>query len=112
VADAEKLTLEEPDGTVTEAGTVTALLLLESLTVCPPLPAAVFSVTVQLSVVVPVIDALAQVRLPGAGTPVPLRAITVVEFVEVPSDELLARVSEPESDPAAVGSNFTDTVEV
>ena len=36
--------------TVTEAGTVTELLLLDRVTVCPPVPAAALSVTVQVSV--------------------------------------------------------------
>ena len=36
--------------TVTEAGTVTELLLLDRVTACPPVPAAALSVTVQVSV--------------------------------------------------------------
>jgi hypothetical protein len=47
-------------GTITEAGTLTAALLLDSFTDCPPLPAAELSVTVQTSVPDPVIDALLQ----------------------------------------------------
>jgi hypothetical protein len=46
--------------TVTVAGTVTAALLLARLTLKPPLPAAALSVTVQLSLPDPVIDALLQ----------------------------------------------------
>jgi sulfur carrier protein ThiS len=42
------------------AGTVTAALLLARLTLKPPLPAAAVSVTVQLSLPDPVIDALLQ----------------------------------------------------
>ena len=46
--------------TVTEPGTVTTLLLLERLTLTPPLPAALLSVTVHASVPAPVIEALVQ----------------------------------------------------
>jgi hypothetical protein len=47
--------------TVTEAGTVTEVLLLESFTASPLLGAAPFSVTVQESTPDPAIDELAQV---------------------------------------------------
>jgi hypothetical protein len=43
-----------PLATVTDAGTVTALLLLDRFTASPPLPAAEVSVTVQASVAAPV----------------------------------------------------------
>jgi hypothetical protein len=69
---AVKLVLVAPDATVTEAGTVTAELLLARATVSPPLAAAAFSMTVQLSVPAPVIDPLAQ-----------LKALKLVEFVEL-----------------------------
>lgn len=39
-----------PDATVTEAGTDSAVLLLESATVAPPEPAACDNVTVQMEV--------------------------------------------------------------
>ena len=51
---AVKLAVVEPAATVTEAGTVTDELLLARLTVNPPVAAAAFSVTVQLSVPAPV----------------------------------------------------------
>jgi hypothetical protein len=92
---------------VTEAGTVTAESLLARLTVNPP-AAAVFSVTVQLSLPAPVIDPLAQLSAVSAGIPVPLRLISV----EVPLDELLVRVNEPLAAPAIVGSNCTVSVAV
>jgi hypothetical protein len=76
-------------GTVTVAGTVTAGLLLDRLTLSPPLAAAAFSVTVQASVPAPVIDALPQVSALSTGVPVPLRLIAAVSLVE----ELLAMVS-------------------
>jgi hypothetical protein len=90
------------------AGTVTAELLLARLTVKPPLAAATFSVTVQLSVPAPVIDPLLQLSPLNTGTPVPLRLITV----ELTLDELLVKVREPEAAPATVGSNCTVSVAV
>ena len=97
-----------PVATVTEAGTITAELLLARLTGKPPLTAAAFSVTVQLSVPTPVIDPLLQLSPLNTGTPVPVRLIKV----EVPLVELLVKVNEPESAPAAVGSNCTVSVAV
>jgi hypothetical protein len=47
---AVKAALAALAATVTEAGTVTELLLLDRVTVCPPVPAAALSVTVQVSV--------------------------------------------------------------
>ena len=100
---AVKLAVVEPTATVTEAGTVTVELLLARLTVNPPVAAAAFSVTVQLSVPAPVIEPLVQLSALSTATPVPLRPTTV----EVPLEELLVRVSEPEMAPATVGSNCT-----
>jgi hypothetical protein len=59
---AAKLVVVAPAATVTLAGTTTAVLLLARLTARPPLGAAAFSVTVQLSVPAAVIDALAQLN--------------------------------------------------
>jgi len=64
---AVKLALVDPAPTVTEAGTVTAELLLAKLTAKPPVGAAVFSVTVQLSVPAPVIDPLVHVSALNTG---------------------------------------------
>jgi hypothetical protein len=105
---AVKLAVVAPDATVTEAGSVTAELLLARLTANPPPAAAAFSVTVQVSVPATVIDPLLQASPLNTGIPVPLRLTTV----EVPLDELLVRVNEPESTPAAVGSNRTVNVAV
>ena len=85
-AVAKKPALLAPAATVTEAGTDTDELLLARLTVSPPLGAAVFSVTVQLSVPAPVIDPLAQLNevrfvmfaALAAEVPVPLSEITIV----------------------------------
>src|SRR5580692_9079390 len=57
---AENMTLVAVAGTVTEGGTVTAVLLLDRATLTPPLPAAALSVTVQESVPAPVIDEFTQ----------------------------------------------------
>ena len=79
-------------GTTTVAGTVTAALLLVRLTLKPPLPAAALSVTVQLSLPAPVIDALLQVsplKAPAAAVPVPVKLITAVPLV----DEVLCIVT-------------------
>jgi hypothetical protein len=105
---AVKLAVVEPAATVTEAGTVTVELLLAKLTVNPPVAAAAFRVTVQLSVPDPVNEPLVQLSALSTGTPVPLRLTTV----EVPPEELLVRVSEPEMAPAVVGSNCTVSVAV
>jgi hypothetical protein len=105
---AVKLAVVEPAATVTEAGTVTDELLLARLTAKPPVDAAAFSVTVQLSLPAAVIEPLAQLSALSTGTPVPLRLTTV----EVPLEELLVMVSEPEDAPAAVGSNCTVNVAV
>ena len=96
---AENVALKAPDGIVTEAGTATTLLLLARPTENPLFGAAAFRVTVQLSVPAPVSDALVQVRPVSTGTPVPVTLIVA----ELPLEELLARVSEPETAPAAVG---------
>jgi hypothetical protein len=52
--------LVEVAGTVTEEGSVTALLLLERLTTAPPLGADPVNVTVHASVPAPVMDELVQ----------------------------------------------------
>lgn len=97
-----------PAATVTLAGTVTAELLLARLTANPPLAAAAFKVMVQRSVPAPVIDPLVQLSALSTGTPLPVRLITV----DVPLEELLVIVSEPEAAPATVGSNCTVNVAV
>ena len=105
---AVKLAVVAPAATVTEAGTVTDELLLARLTAKPPLGAAAFRVTVQLSVPDPVNDPLVQLSPLSTGTAVPLSATAVV----VPVDELLVKVSVPEAAPVAVGSNCTVSVAV
>jgi hypothetical protein len=55
------------------AGTVTAVLLLERLTVSPPLGAAALSVTVQASLTDPVMDVLLQENALKGVTPASLK---------------------------------------
>jgi hypothetical protein len=98
---AVKPELTVPAGTLTDAGTVTALLLLERVTANPPGAAAAFRVTVQLSVPEPVMEAVVQLKLLRTGTPVPLSAITD----DVPLEELLVSVICPDDEPETVGLN-------
>ena len=105
---AEKLALVAAAATVTEAGTVTAELVLDRFTVNPPLAAAELSDTVQESVPAPVIDELVHVSPVSTGAPVPLR----VTWDDEPVEELLARVSVPLAAPALVGANWTVRVAV
>ena len=69
---AAKDALVAPAATVTEPGTVTVPLLLERLTLIPPVGAAPVRVGVQVTLPAPVIDELLQVRLlsDGAGVDV------------------------------------------
>ena len=79
-------------GTVTAAGTTTAELLLDKLTVIPPLGAAAVSETVHASVPDPVMAPLVHASAPsaaGTAVPVPLSGITDVGLL----DELLVIVS-------------------
>jgi len=103
-----KLALFWPDATVTDAGTITAALLLERLTASPLLSAAAFSVTVQISEPDPVIDPVAQVRPFTIGTPIPVK-LTLRAWL---SDELLLSDNCPVVVPEAVGSNSTLTLAV
>jgi hypothetical protein len=103
---AVKSALLAPAGTVTEAGTTTALLLLARFTPRPPLAAAAFSVTVQLSEPAPVIELLVQVSWLSIGTPVPLR----LTAVDVPVEELVVIVNWPVTVPDAVGLNWMGSV--
>jgi hypothetical protein len=103
---AEKLVVVAPAATVTEAGTVTEVLLLLRLTVKPPVGAAVFSETVQASEPAPVMEAFVQVSPVSTETPVPLRLMAAVPLVV----ELLAMVKVPLAAPATVGANCTVSV--
>jgi hypothetical protein len=100
---AVKLAVVAPEATVTEAGTLTAELLLARLTANPPLGATVFSVTVQLSVPAPAIEPLVQLSAVKVGAlaaiPVPLRLTAIVSLAEA----LLVIVRRPEAAPLAVG---------
>ncbi len=82
-------------GTITEAGTVTALLLLARLTVRPPVGAKPDKLTVQASASDPVIEVLLQeiaLTVGVTAVPVPLRLTVAVgallEIVNCPVTEL------------------------
>ena len=105
---AVKFAVVAPDGTGTEAGTETELLLLDSATDIPPEPAAALRVTAHVSETAPVSELLLQVRLlkfplKFFDLPLPLRC-TCVEF---PPFALLVNVSVPEAVPVAEGANPT-----
>jgi hypothetical protein len=102
-------TLLAPAATVTDAGTVTAELLLARFTPNPPAGAGAVSVTAQASVADPVTDAALQLIVPSAAgtTPVPLRLIAAE-----PAEVLSVSVTAPVMAPAAAGSNCTVIVAV
>ena len=66
---AAKLALVAPEGTDTETGTVTALLLLARLTAMPVLGAGALNVTVHVSVPAPIIDEAAQLSPVSEASP-------------------------------------------
>jgi hypothetical protein len=107
VAVALKLALEAPAATVTEAGTVTALLLLAKVTTVA-LVAAPVRVTVQASVPAPESDALLHATEANVADacPVPLSAIVAV------LEALLPIVTDPLTAPAVTGSKPTVSVAV
>ena len=75
-----------PAATVTEAGTVTALLLLARVTLVPPVGAAPDRVTVHASDSDPVIDVLLQesaLTVGATAAPVPLMLIVAVDALLV-----------------------------
>ncbi len=98
---AEKLAVVAPEATVTEAGTVTAELLLARFTANPLLAAAALRLTVHASVPAPVADAFEQVNPDNTGMPLP-ESVTVLEL---PDAELLVSVNAPVAAPDVVGSN-------
>jgi hypothetical protein len=103
---AEKLAVVAPASTLTDAGTVTAALLLDRLTVVPPLAAAALRVTVQESDAGPATELLVQLKALKADAlvaPVPLRLITAVPLVA----ESLEIVNWPVAAPDAAGLNCT-----
>lgn len=102
--------LVAPEGAVTDAGTVTALLLLDRVTTSPPLPAPAVKLTVQASLPAPVKELLAQPRLlstPTVAWPVPLRLIVLVL-----GEALSVTVMLPLAAPVAVGEKTTERVAV
>lgn len=107
---AVNLALVAPAGTVTDDGTVTALLLLDRPTPSPPDPAAADKLTVHASLPEPVIAPWLQVTAlsaPETACPVPLR-LTDAE----PDEALSVRARLPVTAPDDVGSKLTDSVAV
>jgi hypothetical protein len=108
VTVAVNVALVAPAATVTLLGNVTALLLLASATVRPPVGAAPERVTVQASLSAPVIEVLLQETALTVGAtevPVPLRLTDAL-------DALLEIANCPVIDAALVGPNFTDNTAV
>lgn len=105
---AVKVALVAPAATVTLLGNVTALLLLASATVRPPVVAALESVTVHVSFRAPVTEVLLQetpVTVGAVEVPVPLRLTDALEA-------LLEIVNCPVVDAALAGSNCTESTVV
>lgn len=107
--------LPAPPGTVTDLGTLTALLLLVRLTVSPPLAAGAVRATVHATLPEPVIEFWLQDSA--------FRVAVVVELVDEPfpcsltlSDgldlEVLETVSCPVESPLVFGVNCTPTLYV
>jgi hypothetical protein len=111
-AVAVKAAVVAPLATVTDAGTITALLLLLRFTGRPPLLAAEVRVTVQASVVAPVSELLLHETALGAEAetvwPVPLRLTVATP----PAVALLLMVSVSARAPAVVGSKVIAIVAV
>jgi hypothetical protein len=107
-AVAVKAAVVAPLAIATDAGRVTALLLLTRFTVSAPLGAAVVRLTVHASVVAPVRELLVQeTALSATGAwPVPLRLTVAVP----PAVALLVMVRVPVTAPAAVGSKVMTSV--
>lgn len=109
VVVAVKFALVSPAGTVTDAGTVTAELLLERFTTSPPAGAPVLRFTVHRSEPAPMMVAWLQ-KSPAStawiASPVPVRLMVVTplpgasEAIEI----------DPVAVPAAEGSNFASRV--
>jgi hypothetical protein len=113
---AAKLAEVDPVPTVTEAGTLTAGLLLPRLTTDPPLGAAVLSVTVQSSVPAPVIDESSQLSPLNTGvlatawlaafsctakesTTPPALAVSIVVCAALTAEKLAAKLAEVDPAP-------------
>jgi hypothetical protein len=79
--------------TITVAGTCTAVLLLDRLTLTPPVAAAPLRVTVQVSVPEPVIEAALQVRLLSCELAVSVAALVVLTIDPQPLSPTAARAA-------------------
>ena len=110
VAVAVKLALLAPPAICTDAGTVTAALLLARFTLIPPVGALALTVTVQVSVAGPVSGFVAQVNDWTDGriamVPVPLRPTVMVPLLVA----LLVMTRLADWAPVVVGLKCTLTV--
>jgi hypothetical protein len=97
-----------PEATLTDAGTFTAVLLLDRLTDIPLPSAAVLSTTVHMSDPDPVIEPFAQPSALIIGTPLPDSPTLRGRL----SEELLLIDSCPAIVPAALGANSTSTLAI
>ena len=109
---AVKLTLFAPDGTFTEIGTETERLVLDKLTLTPPLGAAPLSVTMHASEPDPVMDELLQERpfsetAPAPDLPFPWSFTAAAGAVEDVDEGLVRIFNCPVMSDAAVGSKCT-----
>jgi hypothetical protein len=114
-AVAEKLAVVDPATTVTEAGTLTAELLLARFTAKPPLAAAALTVTVQLSLPAPVTAAWLQLKELNSGEFVALAVVPtpLSPIVSFPSAvALLPILNCPAAVPVALGEKFTFNIYV
>lgn len=99
-----------PEDTVTDAGTVTAVSLLVTCTLWPPVGAGALNVTVHASLPAPVMDALAQASLVTVGVsaaPLPFKP-TDVDFLLLLFE--LDSLSVADAAPTAFGENCTFSV--
>jgi hypothetical protein len=100
---AAKDALDAVAGTVTELGTVTALLLLASATLTPPVGADPDRLTVQESASAPVMEVLLQYTALTVGA----TAVPVPVKLTVAAGALLEMVNCPVEELAVAGSNWT-----
>jgi hypothetical protein len=85
-----------PEGTVTEAGTEIAVLLLARLTTTPVVGAIEVNVTVQLSEPAPIIEVLAQLRpARDAVDPFPCSLVGLDDRVVIVERLVVVRLSVP-----------------
>lgn len=97
--EAENEAVVAPESTETDAGTVTAVLLLARLTTRPVLGAAALSLTEQLSVPAPIMEVLVQLRLESEGVPelepLPCSLVVAEDWLDIVDRLVVLTVSVP-----------------